>query len=239
MADPKNLAEALLAFQADPPVLTKNKSGHQSKYADLVQVNEKVLSKLNSLGVIFTSAPTLLDDGKFVLAYELEHVASQTKKDGRYPLKQSENPQQMGSAVTYARRYVLQSLTNVAAEDEDDDGQAASGRQYAQRARQPRQQAAPAEDRPTAQRAQQPARRSGPPLPGESSPGAGGISEAQQRKLHACLREAGMADRDQALTYISEVVGSQIESTAQLSKSQAARAIDALERFIKQQEPPS
>ena len=41
------LAEALAEFQASPPTLTKNKAGHQSKYADLVQVNAQVLARLN------------------------------------------------------------------------------------------------------------------------------------------------------------------------------------------------
>ncbi|MGW5556896.1 ERF family protein [Micromonospora sp. NPDC003944] len=237
MADPKTLNEALAAFQVDPPVLTKNRDGQvgnqRTKYADLVQVNKQVLARLNELGVIYTTAPTLLDDNRFVLQYELLHVPSGEKMGGRYPLKLSENPQQMGSAISYARRYVLLALTGVAAEDEDDDGQAASGRRYAQRAQQPRQQHG--DDRPTAQRAARQA--GGPALPGESSPGAGGISEAQSRKLHACLREAGISTRDEALLYISDVLDKPIESTAQLSKSEAARVIDRLERFIAQQEP--
>ncbi|SCL32177.1 ERF superfamily protein [Micromonospora nigra] len=238
----ESLSEALAAFQVDPPVLTKNRDGQvgnqRTKYADLVQVNKQVLARLNELGIIYTTAPTLLDDNRFVLQYELLHVPSGEKMGGRYPLKLSENPQQMGSAISYARRYVLLALTGVAAEDEDDDGQAASGRRYAQRAQQPRQQAGPGEGRPAAQRAQR-SSRPGPALPGEQAPAAGGISEAQSRKLHACLREAGITTRDEGLLYIAEVVGSPVESTAQLSKSQAARVIDALERFIAQQEPPA
>ncbi|NIL65028.1 ERF family protein [Salinispora arenicola] len=98
------IMSALAEFQAKPPTLTKNKAGHQSKYADLVQVNEQVLARLNELGIVYTCAPTLADEGKFVLAYELVHVASGERLTGRYPLKLSENPQQMGSAITYARR---------------------------------------------------------------------------------------------------------------------------------------
>lgn len=247
MADqtPKSLDEALLIFQANPPTLVKDKRGQvgnqKTKYADLVQVNAVVLSELNKLGVVYKTKPTLrAEEPKFVLAYELTHVASGTSEAGEYPLKLAENPMAMGSAITYARRYVLLALTGVAAEDEDDDGQSASGR-YAQRAERRQRAAAPAAEGETAQRAQRQQRPAGtqPPLPSESAPGAGGISEAQSRKLHACLREAGMTSRDEALLYISEVLGTQIESTAQLSKSQAARTINALERYIKQQEPPA
>lgn len=38
-----------------------------------------------------------------------------------------QNPQGIGSCITYARRYTLQSVLGIAAEDEDDDGNAASG----------------------------------------------------------------------------------------------------------------
>lgn len=230
-----SLAEALAEFQADPPVLTKNKAGHQSKYADLVQVNEKVLSRLNGLGVIFTSAPTMLDDGKFVLEYELEHVASGTKKGGRYPLKLAENPQQMGSAITYARRYVLQSLTSVAAEDEDDDGQAALGHRTAQRAQARQQQRPAGEGRPTAQRAQRQTRPAAvrPPLPGEDPPDPDGkVGPDQHRAMHALWRELGYGgddNREQRLAITAKILGlPDLDSSADLTRGQAATVIDAL-----------
>lgn len=239
MADPKSLDEALAIFQADPPTLVKDKKGQvgnqKTKYADLVQVNAVVLSALNKLGVVYKTKPTLrAEDPKFVLAYELKHVPSDTKETGEYPLKLSENPQQMGSAISYARRYVLLALTGVAAEDEDDDGQTASGR-YAQRQQ---RQSAPAEGGQTAQRAQRPASRSAqPPLPGEQPAGrsaGGGITDAQQRKLHASLRDAGKADRDEALAYISDVIGRDITSTRELTTAEASRVIDS---FAKQEVP--
>jgi len=224
---PATLAEALLELQASPPVLTKNKAGHQSKYADLVQVNEQVLSRLNELGVTWSCLPTLTDEGKFVLEYELEHVASATKKSGRWPLKLSDNPQQMGSATTYGRRYALLAVTGIAAEDEDDDGRAAAaGGRTAQRQQRP--QPAPA-GQATTQRAQRPA-ATPPPLPGEK---AGGITEAQQRKLHASLRDAGH-DRAGGLAFISAAIKRDITTTSELTVAEASTAIDAL---AKQEQP--
>ncbi|WP_229401941.1 ERF family protein [Micromonospora okii] len=233
MADPKTLDEALLAFQADPPTLVKDKSGQvgnqRTRYADLVQVNAVVLSALNKLGVVYKTRPIVRDvEPRFVLAYELRHVASGTAEAGEYPLKLSENPMQMGSAITYARRYVLLALTGVAAEDEDDDGQSASGR-YAQRAEQRRRPPA-AGGGATAQRAHRP-RQAGPALPGEqptAGRAGGGISEPQQRKLHASLRDAGKADRASALAYISDVVGHEITSTGDLTGAEASLVLDRL-----------
>ncbi|NYT96305.1 ERF family protein [Salinispora sp. H7-4] len=223
------IISALAEFQAKPPTLTKNKAGHQSKYADLAQVNEQVLARLNELGIVYTCAPTLADENKFVLAYELVHVTSGEKLAGRYPLKLSENPQQMGSAITYARRYVLLSLTGVAAEDEDDDGQAASGRRTAQRAMPSRQSAAPARERPTAQRAQRPAP---PPLPDGD---AGGITPKQQNLLHLLLGKVGKANREAGLGHISDVLEREITSTKELSRDDARRVIDHLQAVADQQ----
>lgn len=233
MAEPQNLDEALAALQADLPVLKKDKAGHQSKYADLVQVNAVVLARLNQLGMVWKALPTLLDDGKFVLAYELTHVASGESESGRYPLKLSDNPQQMGSAITYARRYALLAVTGVAAEDEDDDGNAAAGRRYAQRAAAPRAAAIRGEDEPqagrTAQRAaQRPQGRT--PLPGEDADGK--VGQDQHRRMHALWRELGYDgddNRDTRLAITAKILGlPELQSSADLTRAQAASVIDAL-----------
>ena len=225
---PQTLDEALALFQADPPVLTKDKAAHQSKYADLVQVNRVVLARLNALGVIWKTKPTLLDDGKFVLEYELLHVASGDSDGGRWPLKLSENPQQMGSQVTYARRYSLLAITGVAAEDEDDDGDQASGRRTAQRAPQARQaQPSAAAGQRTAQR-----RPAGPqpPLPGEEPDGP--IGQDQHRHMHALWRELGFSgdeNRDNRLAITAKIVGlPDLQSSADLTRAQGDTVITAL-----------
>jgi hypothetical protein len=231
MAVPQTLDEALAVFQANPPSLVKDKKGQvgnqKTKYADLVQVNAVVLSELNKLGVIYKTKPTLrAEEPRFVLAYELRHVASGTAETGEYPLKLSENPMQMGSAITYARRYILLALTGVAAEDEDDDGQAAAGR-YAQRAAQPRQRG----EQPTAQRRARSGPAGGPPLPGEDP------AKQQRDRMFALLREADLSDREAALRYISEALGKAVETTKDLTADEVAAVVGRLETFIAQSEP--
>lgn len=222
MTDFKSVHEALAAFQADVPVLTKDKSAHQSKYADLVQATKTIMPILNGLGMTWLTRPTLLDDNRFVLEYELRHVPTETSIAGRWPLKLSENPQQMGSQVTYARRYAMLAVLGVAAEDEDDDGQAASGKNYAQRA--PRQQAA-AGGR-TAQRRTQPA------LPGEQADPNGPVGQDQHRHMHALWRELGFGGdehRDTRLTVTAKLAGlASLDSSADLTRAQAAAVIDGL-----------
>lgn len=225
---PKDIDEALLALQADPPVLTKNRDGQagnqKTKYADLVQVNLIVLARLNGYGVAYVCRPTLLDDGKFVLAYELKHVASGTVKAGSYPLKLSENSQQMGSAISYARRYALLAVTGIAAEEEDDDGRGADGRGAAQRSARrstPEQQGQVAQRRP-----------SGPPLPAD----ADRISPPQLVKLQALFGEQGFVTSEDKKTFLEGVIRRPLSSTKDLTRAEAHAAI---ERLVKRDEVPA
>lgn len=228
---PRNINEVILRIQQDPPVLVKDKSGQvgnqKTKYADLEQANSKVLPRLNELGTIYVCLPNVQDDGKFAMEYELTHVVSDTSKVGKYPLKLSENPMQMGSAITYARRYALLSALGLVAEDEDDDGRAAGGQQTAQRANRQQQRAAqPAATGNTAQRAS----ASGPPLPGEPDK----ISPPQLAKLQALFGEHGFATPEDKKTFLESVIKHPLSSTRDLTKVEASAAI---ERLLKQDGP--
>lgn len=241
MSDPKNIDEVILAIQAERPVLTKDKKGQvgnqKTKYADLVQVNDVVLKRLNALSTIWTCRPHL-ENGVFGLHYSLKHVPSDTEKAGVWPLKLSENPQQMGSATTYGRRYALLAVTGIVADDEDDDGNAASGQRYAERAsgraRGARETQSARNDQPTAQRAQRPA-GSGPPLPGEQQSGP---SQAQQRMMHALFKQVDLEDRDARLAYVSNVVGRDVASSNELTPAETTKLLDKLKRYAAQSQPP-
>jgi hypothetical protein len=55
------------------------------------------------------------------------------------------------------------------------------------------------------------------------------ITTAQSRKMFALLREQGLTDRDAALTFISNLVERQLESSKELTVDEARVVIDALE----------
>lgn len=122
MGHNQDLAKALAAFQSELPKVGKGSvnSHFGSKYADLADVSNAVLPLLGKHGLSFSAKPTLNEAGQFVLAYELRHESGDSD-GGSYPLPATGTPQQIGSAITYARRYALQAMTGVAA-DEDDDG---------------------------------------------------------------------------------------------------------------------
>lgn len=229
---PADLDEALLMLQSDPPELVKDKDGQagnqKTKYADLNQVNEKVLTRLNDYGVIYKTKPMLNAEGKFVLRYVLKHLASGTFEDGDFPIPVSDNSQRIGSAISYARRYALLAITGVAPA-EDDDGRSADGRGSAQRAQ---TRATGEQQREVAQR-----RPSGPSLPSEGKP----ISDPQFSKIQATFKDQGFTRSEDRHRFIVNVlaktgVNREIKSTRDLTMAEAKAVIDALEA---REQPPA
>lgn len=123
------IAKALTAFHADLPNVSKGSTNpaFKSKYADLADIVHVVLPALAKNGLAWITRPTYVD-GAFVLAYELRHISGESIS-GEWPLPDptQANPQQLGSAVTYAKRYTLSAVTGIAP-DTDDDGNAASAK---------------------------------------------------------------------------------------------------------------
>lgn len=126
---PDNLAAALITLQTKLPRITKDDEAQVGTrtyaYANLATIHDAVMPLLCELGLTWTCRPTLLDTGTFVLAYSLRHAASGEQETGDYPLPTSGSPQQIGSAITYARRYTLTAVLGIAPAEDDDDGQGA------------------------------------------------------------------------------------------------------------------
>lgn len=115
---------ALLQAQKDcGPVIKNSTNPHfRSKYADLVAVNAVAQPALSGNDLVLTCWPTV--EG---LAFKLCHTKSEETWVWVTPLyMKSQTCQDLGSAITYTRRYVITCLLNLGAED--DDGNAASVR---------------------------------------------------------------------------------------------------------------
>lgn len=127
-----NLTSALAAVQAVLPVVGKDhtatvksdKGTYTYKYANLASVSAAILPILSAHGLAWTTLPTFDDAGRFVLRYELRHISGESVA-GSYPLPTTTRPQEMGSAITYARRYALCAATGVAPEEDDDNASVA------------------------------------------------------------------------------------------------------------------
>jgi len=120
----EHLATALAAAQGalkNPP---KNKINphFKSAYVDLSDGLTAVRECFSKHGLVFIQGTSLMD-GVIVLNTRIAHKSGQWIESD-YPVGGFGKPQEMGSAMTYARRYALFSMVGVAGED-DDDGNAA------------------------------------------------------------------------------------------------------------------
>jgi hypothetical protein len=145
MAEHKTLAEALAAFQTELPKLRKDekakiqgttKDGRafdkSYEYAGLDQVSEQINPVLGRHGMSFTSRNLWNEHGVYVLEATLLHESGEMLS-GYWPLPDPlrVGPKDLGSAMTYARRYLQMALTGTFPGGEDDDGDKAQ--QSAQR----------------------------------------------------------------------------------------------------------
>ena len=118
------LAKALTKAQAEFGDIIKNHTAkvgsYQYKYATLTDVLGAVREPLAKHGLAVLQ-PMCWNERPFLVT-RLVHTSGEWI-ESVYPLSTYDRPQEMGSAITYARRYALTSLLSIAADD--DDGQAA------------------------------------------------------------------------------------------------------------------
>jgi len=126
------LVAALAAFQADVKAIPKTETNlfFQSKYAGLPQVVEAVQPLLSKHGLTVSQSPVYIPRGSEGLSDGLQTILFHTS--GQFlestmllHLPNKGNPQDQGSAITYARRYSYMAVLGLVA-DVDDDGNAAS-----------------------------------------------------------------------------------------------------------------
>lgn len=124
-----NLHTALAAFQDAMPTVPKNRTartsdGYLYRYADLADVTNAARPVLAEHGLVFYTAPGITDNGAPYISGFLMHTASGEWSEAHLPLH-GRHPQELGSAITYARRYLLGCLTGLLTEEDDDGGGAA------------------------------------------------------------------------------------------------------------------
>ncbi|MCE7073673.1 ERF family protein [Dyadobacter sp. CY327] len=127
METTKGLMEALLKAQLalSNPIKSATNPHFKSKYATLPDIRDMVTPILAEFG-LFITQPVQVTDLGAALQTLIVHPESEGYLQSMMPLMlEKQTPQGMGSAITYARRYALCSILNIAA-DEDDDGNSAS-----------------------------------------------------------------------------------------------------------------
>lgn len=120
-----SLSKALFIFHGEMGKIAKTSSNpfFKSKYADLPTILDAISEPLQKAGLVIISIP----DGEGLTSILL-HSESGEYISATAIMKPIKNdPQSIGSAITYQRRYSIGSILNLNI-DEDDDGNKASGK---------------------------------------------------------------------------------------------------------------
>ena len=125
----KELAGALTKAQGQIVGAVKDAANpfFRSAYADMQSVWDAIRKPLTDNGLSIVQAP-LTDGDKVGVETMLLHESGEFLVSTLWMTPVKNDPQAIGSAITYARRYALQAVAGVASIEEDDDGEGASGR---------------------------------------------------------------------------------------------------------------
>ena len=124
-----NLAVALTAFQNDMVAVKKTSENpfFHSHYADLAEIWEAVRPGLVKHGLAVAQMPQV-NDGVSVMSTLLMHSSGEWLCSNlAIAVAKANDPQALGSAITYSRRYSLSAMLGIVSE-EDDDAEAAMKR---------------------------------------------------------------------------------------------------------------
>ena len=121
------LASALAKAQAEIGSVQKDQDNpyFKSKFSSLSMVWETVKPSLTKHGISIVQMPGSDERGYFVQT-QIMHSSGQWIRSTTYMKPSKEDPQGIGSLISYARRYALQAM--VMACPDDDDGEMAMGR---------------------------------------------------------------------------------------------------------------
>lgn len=150
---------------------TREKGSYKFSYAPLENVLAACVPALNEQGFFFSQPLYSSNDGEgYVLRTCLFHEKGGSIELEVYIPKPTGRIQDLGSAITYQRRYVAQALFGVNSEDDDDGAQASGDKRTVQPPRAPTPSAAPP---PARNGGPAPAPKAGPSGTSNSAPAAG------------------------------------------------------------------
>jgi hypothetical protein len=176
----------------------------KSSYADLAACWEACRTPLSSNGLAIIQTTRHTQTGDVQVISTLAHAESGEWIKGVLTIKPVKaDPQGIGSALTYARRYALCAMVGIAPDD-DDDGEAAMGR--------PQTTQAPMQQQPPRQAPQ------GQPQGGDMA------TEKQIKAIHAICGKKQVDPH----AFASQTLGREIGSLKEISKREAGQIIDAL-----------
>lgn len=129
------LAEALSKAQGMMKGAIKDSENpyFRSAYADLSSVWEACREPLSKHGLSVVQTTEISGAGEPIIVTTLLHSSGEWISGELLVKPVKPDPQSIGSAITYGRRYALSALVGIA--PEDDDGEAAQGREHAEKSK--------------------------------------------------------------------------------------------------------
>lgn len=127
-----NLAAALNKFQSIAPTISKRKkakiptksgSSYEYKYADLADIWDAIRKPLTDCGLSVVQVPTTLTGEHALKTILLHESGDRLQETMRVPADRDASPQNLGSAITYSKRYMLSAMLGLVTEDDDDGEQ--------------------------------------------------------------------------------------------------------------------
>lgn len=205
------LAEALADLQTQLPHIAKNNTAnagtYKYSYADLAEITRELMPIMGKLGLSFSAKPTRSPvDGKRVLVYKLRHISGESD-EGEWDLPDRGSPQEIGSAITYMRRYCLCAVTGLAPDNDDEDAVLAESAARRMRVEKIEEKIA------AAQAPQEPR-----------------INAEQTKELQNLFQAVGITDKAKRIDYAVAVVKRKVGSATELTQTEASQVIESLQR---------
>lgn len=119
----KDLFAAMSKFQGEITNAFKGKAGHGYNYADLAMILDMIREPLSSNGLSIVQMPAKADPGYIAVETMVSHSSGQWIEclyDMKVPEnKRNSSAQNVGSAITYARRYAVAAALGISQTDTD------------------------------------------------------------------------------------------------------------------------
>lgn len=130
MSQKLNIYQKLNNFRVAVGAIRKDKTNpyHKSKYADINAVLAVITEPLSQAGLVDVDTTRIDENGNMYLITRIVNIDNPNEFieiETPLLLKDKNNPQALGSALTYGRRY--NRVTLLGLEQEDDDGNNAAG----------------------------------------------------------------------------------------------------------------
>ena len=231
------IAKALADAQVEITSATMDaKNPHfGSRYATLASVMDAA-KPLAKHGIAVSQAAEV-DDGRVIVSTILMHSSGEWISESISLKPRQDDPQSVGSAITYGRRYLLASMAGIAADDDDDGNAATDPKRTAPKpaakpqtakpaaAPAPAPSPAPNATAPATHTVELPPEPARPEAPKPATDTTTGAEMAELRKLarNAAIA-AGIKDRGECFGVASAAVGRDVTDWSELSAEELVKA---------------